>query len=472
MEVLFCTSESIPFAASGGLADVSSALPKYLVEESVKCRVVMPLYSSIPQSLRDSMEYITNFYVQLCWRSLYCGVFKLEYNNVTYYFLDNEYYFKREGIYGHYDDAERFAFFSKAILEMLPHINYKPNVIHSNDWQTALVPVYYSLIYGKYDWYQGIKNVFAIHNIQYQGKYGIDIIEDIVGVPREKFSVLEFDDCTNFMKGAIETADKVVTVSPTYAKEILNPWFSYGLDPILNKRSFKLVGILNGIDYDEYNPQEDTLLYRNYSCESIELKEQNKIELRNRLYLNNENDTPLIAMVTRFTEQKGMDLVLDIFDRLMNEEDVQFVILGSGRKDYEEFFYSMQNKYKGRVSACYGFVRELSHKIYAAADMFLMPSRSEPCGLSQMIALRYGAIPIVRETGGLYDSIKDSEDLKGNGFTFKTYNSNDMLNAIKRSIYGYKNKEGWRILTLRAMNCDNSFKKSAIKYKNLYLSLN
>ncbi len=471
MKVLFCTSESIPFAASGGLADVSSALPKSLNELDVDCRVVMPLYEGISNEFKNKMKYITNFFVPVSWRQQYCGVFMLEHDGVIYYFLDNEYYFKRNNLYGYDDDAERFTFFSRAVLEMISHIDYKPDIIHSNDWQTALIPVYYSLIYVHYNWYYGIKNIFTIHNIQYQGKYGLEIIDNVVGIPAEKISIMEFDNCANFMKGAIESADIVTTVSPTYAKEILSPWFSYGLDSILKDRSFKVCGILNGIDDKEYNPQTDNLIYENYSFSDIQGKFKNKQLLRNRLFLE-QKDVPLIGMVTRLVEQKGIDLVVDALEALLNEEDVQFVILGSGQYEYEKFFFYMQNKYKGRVCACYGFVPELSHKIYAASDLFLMPSKTEPCGLSQMIALRYGSIPIVRETGGLFDSVKDSGDEIGNGFTFKNYQKDDMVYAIKRAVWGYKNKEGFNILRKRAMKCDNSFKKSAKKYLDIYNTIN
>lgn len=468
MKVLFCSSESIPFAASGGLAEVSGSLPKSLRELEIDCRVVMPFYKNIPDKLKSKMEFVTSFNVPLSWRSVYCGVFKCVYRGVTYYFIDNEYYFKRDSLYGYYDDGERFAFFSRAILEMLPYIDYKPDIIHSNDWQTALVPVYYSLIYVHFKWYYGIRNIFTIHNIQYQGKYGMDIIEDVVGVPREKFSVLEFDHCANFMKGAIESSDVVTTVSPTYAHEILNPWFSYGLDPILKERNFKVCGILNGIDNETYNPETDKLIYKNYSINDINSKYENKRLLRERLFLENKINVPLIGMVTRLVDHKGIELVINAFERLMNEEDVQFVILGSGQNEFEDFFNRMQERYHGRVSSCHGFIPELSHKIYAASDLFLMPSKSEPCGLSQMIALRYGSIPIIRATGGLYDSVKDSGDGYGNGFTFNNYTHDDMLNAIKRAVWGYSDRCGFKILMKRAMQCDNSFEKSAGEYANLY----
>ena len=470
MKCLICTSEAVPFAGTGGLSEVCTSLAIELCKSDIDCRVVMPLYSDIEAKYRDKMEFVKSFNVPLAWRSIYCGVFKLFYKGVMFYFIDNEYYFKRCGLYGHYDDAERFAFFSRAILEMLPNVEFKPDIIHCNDWQTALVSVFYSTIYAKYEWYYNIKTVFTIHNIQYQGKYGRELFSDILGLPKKDFSFLEFEGCINFMKGAIEASNRVTTVSKTYSYEILDPWFSHGLSPILNARKFKIEGILNGIDTDSYNPQTDPDIYVNYDKNSIGLKLDNKLELQKRLNLNVREEIPMIGMVTRMVSHKGLDIVREAFDELM-KEDIQFVILGSGDSEYERFFDYMQGKYAGKVSSCHGFVPELSRKIYAASDMFLMPSKSEPCGLAQMIALRYGAIPIVRETGGLFDTIKDSGDNKGNGFTFKNYDPWDMLSAIKRSIAGYYNRDGWEILVKRAMGCNNSWKASAERYIELYNTL-
>lgn len=470
MKVLYCTSEALPFVASGGLGDVSGSLPKALRRRLVGCRVVMPLYDEISQELKDSMHFVTSFSVPVSWRRQYCGIFEARHDGVIYYFIDNQYYFKRKGIYGHFDDAERFAFFSRAILEMLPYIDFKPDIIHANDWQTALVPVYYSVFYSNYDWYKGIKTLFTIHNIQYQGKYGLETMDEILGLPDYGKNIVEYDRCINFLKGAIESANRVSTVSPTYANEIMHPWFSHGLDGILRDRSWKLCGILNGIDTEIYNPETDKEIYKNYSSDTLEDKAENKRLLQERLGLEQNPNVPLIGMVSRLVAHKGLDLVRETLERLLNEENIQFVILGSGDWEYESFFRYMQDKYKNKFVPCYGFIPELSHKIYAGADMFLMPSKSEPCGLSQMIALRYGTIPIVRETGGLFDSIKDSGDGNGNGFTFKTYNSGDMLGAIKRAIAGYwaEDGKGWKTLIERAMNCDNSWRKSAGEYIKLY----
>lgn len=468
MKVLFVASEAQPFAASGGLADVAGSLPHALRQRLIGCRIVMPLYDDIPQSLKEQMRFITSFSVPVSWRRQYCGVFEMRYNSVIYYFIDNQYYFQRQGLYGHYDDAERFAYFSRAVLEMLPYIDFKPDIIHCNDWQTALVPTYYNLFYAQNDWYSGIKTIFTIHNIQYQGKYGTELYDEVVGIPPHGRSILDCDGCINYMKGAIETANRVTTVSPSYAWEIRDPWFSHGLDNMLNARAWKLRGILNGIDTTSYNPATDIQLYAHYSADDLSGKAVNKQKLQERLGLEQNPDIPIIAMVTRLVSHKGLDLVKYALDQLMREEYVQFVILGSGDWEYESFFRSMQDRYSGRLCACHGFIPELSRKIYAGADIFLMPSKAEPCGLSQMIALRYGTIPVVREVGGLRDSIQDSGTGEGNGFTFANYDAMDMLGCIRRAIAGYWQRDGWEILVKRAMNCDNSWSKSATEYINLY----
>lgn len=468
MKVLYVTSEAQPFAASGGLAEVSGSLPHALRQRLIGCRIVMPFYDEIAQEYKDQMRFITSFSVPVSWRRQYCGIFELRHNGVIYYFLDNQYYFKRQGMYGHYDDAERFAFFSRAALEMLPYIDFKPNIIHCNDWQTALVPTYYNLFYSQNGWYKGIKTIFTIHNIQYQGKYGPELYEEVLGIPPQSRSILDCDGCINYMKGAIESANRVTTVSPSYSWEIRDPWFSHGLDPILNARAWKIRGILNGIDTTSYNPATDKQIYVNYNTNDLTGKAENKRKLQERLGLEQNAEVPVIAMVTRLVSHKGLDLVKQALDQLMREEYVQFVILGSGDWEYESFFRSMQDKYPGRLCSCHGFVPELSRKIYAGADMFLMPSKSEPCGLSQMIALRYGTVPIVREVGGLRDSIQDSGTGEGNGFTFKNYDAMDMLGAIRRAIAGYWQHDGWEVLIKRAMSCDNSWARSATEYINLY----
>ena len=468
MKVLYAASEALPFAASGGLADVAGSLPQALRKRLIGCRVVMPLYSTIKQELKDTMKFITNISVPVAWRRQYCGIFEAKYGGVTYYLLDNEYYFKRDGLYGYYDDAERFAFFSRAILEIIPHIDFKPDVIHCNDWQTALTPLYYSTIYATQPGYENIKTVFTIHNIQYQGVYGKELIDNVVGLDYSHKNLIEYDDTVNFSKAAIECANAVSTVSPSYAKEILDPWYSHGLDTILKERSFKLRGILNGIDVENYNPETDKDIFKNYSAEKMTGKATNKRELQKFFGLPEKKDTPVMGMVTRLVSHKGLDLCKAVLDELLATTDIQLVVLGSGDTEYEDFFRGLASRYPEQVGLCLGFIPDLARKIYAGTDLFLMPSKSEPCGLSQMVALRYGSIPIVRETGGLRDSVKDSGDNEGNGFTFANYNAHEMLHAIRRACEGYSDKKGWKILVKRAMESDNSWGKSANEYIRMY----
>ena len=471
MKVLYVSSEALPFKTSGGLGDVAGSLPQALRKRLIGCRVVMPLYDTISQELKDSMTFITSISVPVAWRRQYCGVFEAKAGGVIYYLIDNQYYFKRDGLYGYYDDAERFAFFSRAVLEIIPYIDFKPDIIHCNDWQSALTPVYYTTLYANRPGYENIKTVFTIHNIQYQGNYGMELVNEVVGIPEGTSSLIEYDGDVNFMKGAIETADRVTTVSPSYANEILDPWYSHGLDIILNQRSWKLSGILNGIDTELYNPETDKDIAANYNAADFKNKKIDKQKLQEYFSLPERDDVPVIGMVTRLVGHKGLDLVRAVLDELLNTCDVQFVVLGSGEWQYENFFKEMAAKYPDKMGLKLGFIPSLSKKIYAGADMFLMPSKSEPCGLSQMISLRYGTIPIVRETGGLRDSIKDSGDGEGNGFTFASYNAHDMLFTIKRALEGYQNREGWNILVKRAMECDNSWGKSANEYIKLYKAL-
>ena len=467
MKVLFASSEAYPFAMSGGLADVAGALPKALRKRFVGCRIILPLYGTISEELRNKMSFVCSVTVPVSWRRQYCGVFEAHQDGVIYYFIDNQFYFKRDSLYGHYDDAERFAFFSRAVLEVLPHIDFKPDIIHCNDWQTALIPVYLDAFYKGAEFYKDIKTVFTIHNIQYQGQYGGEILGVVLGLPEDRRGIVEYGDCINFMKGAIQCADKVTTVSPTYANEILSPYYSHGLDGILKQFTYKTTGIVNGIDVDVYNPETDKLIYKNFTAEDISGKAINKASLQKELGLPQNPDTPLIGIVTRHVKHKGIDLVKCVFEEIVNE-DVQFAVLGSGEWEFETFFYEMSKKYPEKVGLKLGFNPTLAHRIYAGADMFLMPSQSEPCGLAQMVALRYGTIPIVRETGGLNDTIKDSHDGFGNGFTFKNYNAHDMKYTVMRALEGYKHKDGWSILRERAMKCDNSWKTSANAYLGLY----
>ncbi len=470
MKTLFVTSEAYPFMVSGGLGDVSGALPAALRSRFIGCRVVMPLYEDVKEELKAQMKFIGSLSVPVSWRRQYCGVFEAKYNGVIYYLLDNQYYFKRHGLYGYFDDAERFAFFSRAALEIIPLIGYKPDIIHCNDWQSALVPTYYHLFYAGRHEYQNMKTVLTIHNIQYQGKYGEEILEDVLGIPYEARSLLENEGAVNIIKGGIETAHAVTTVSPTYAKEILDPWFSYGLDSILKERSWKLRGIINGIDVDVYNPETDSMIAANYSAEDRSGKAQNKRALQEQMGLPVREDVPVIGIVSRLVSQKGLDLVKYALEEMM-QWDVQFVILGSGDWVYESYFDEMAAKYPQKIGLKLGFIPALAHQIYAGADMFLMPSKFEPCGLAQLISLRYGTLPIVRETGGLKDTVFDCGGENGNGFTFQTYNGDDMKDAVHRAVMMYQNPEAWNEAVTRAMNCDHSWGQSAGEYAKLYKEL-
>ncbi len=467
MKILYAASEVYPFAMSGGLADVAYALPKALRRRLIGCRVVLPLYDTIAEEYKQKMTFITSITVPVAWRRQYCGIFELKQDGVIYYFIDNQYYFKRGGLYGFYDDAERYSFFSRAVLEMIQYIDFIPDIIHCNDWQTSLVPVFLNALYRENERYRGIHTILTIHNIQYQGKYGYELLGDVIGLPGNRNCLVDYDDCVNFMKGGIQEADRVTTVSPTYASEILNPYYGHGLDRILNELSYKLSGIVNGIDVDVYNPETDNLIYANYSAEDYSNKAVNKAELQKELGLPARKDVPVIGIVSRMVKHKGFDLVKCVFENLI-ANDVQFAIVGSGEWEFETFFHSMAQKYPDKVGLKLGFSPKLAHCIYAGADIFLMPSQSEPCGLAQMVALRYGTIPIVRQTGGLNDTISDSGDGVGNGFTFKSYNAHDMEHAIHRALQGYADKKGWDILLQRAMACDNSWNKSASDYIRLY----
>lgn len=472
MKVLYAVSEAKPFIASGGLADVAGSLPVALRRRLIGCRLVMPMYEGIPEEYKNEMRFITHITVPVAWRRQYCGIFELKYQGVICYFIDNQYYFKRQGIYGHYDDAERFAFFSRAVLEMIPYIDFKPDVIHCNDWQTALVPVYYSKYYATREGFENIKTVFTIHNIQYQGKYGREILGDVAGFSEDDVSLLENDGCINFMKGAIECSNVVTTVSPSYAQEILNPWYAYGLDSILNARKYKIHGILNGIDTVSNDPATDKALPANFDVNHIEGKAKCKAALQKEMGLPVRADVPLIGVVSRLVSHKGFDLIKCVLDEMLSGSDVQMVVLGSGEWQYESFFSEAAQRYPDKLAVKLGFIPALASRIYGGSDMFLMPSKSEPCGLSQMFALRYGSVPIVRATGGLKDSVTDSGILgEGNGFVFEDYNAHEMLHTVRRAIDGYADRDGWAILRRRAMECDFSWGRSANEYIKLYKQL-
>lgn len=469
MKILFAASEAVPFAASGGLADVVGSLPKAISDKGHECAVVIPLYKDVKPELRGKMKFLTNITVDVSWRKQYCGIFTAEKNGIVYYFIDNEYYYLRDGMYGHYDDCERFVFFDRAVLEMLKFIDFRPDVIHCNDWQTALIPVYYNVYYKYQQGYDGIKTLFTIHNIEYQGKYGKEVLNELMGIPAYNAGLLDYDGYVNMLKGAIETADKITTVSPSYAWEILDPWYAHGLDRILVTKQYKLKGIMNGIDTVLYDPENDPFIIENYNAKELAGKEYCKLALLNQLGLDEGNE-PVIGIVCRFVKHKGIDLIRCVFEEMVNM-GIKFVILGQGEKIYADVFREMAARYPKRVSVTIGFDPEFSHKIYAGADMFLMPSASEPCGLTQMISMRYGTIPIVRETGGLRDSVRDNGGINGNGFTFKTSNANDMLDAVKRALHDYNDKSVWTELVRRAMSCNFSWDAPADQYIELYKDL-
>jgi len=465
-KILFVASEATPFIATGGLADVIGSLPKALAQDpAYDVRVVLPLYSDIKSEVRRKMSFLGNIFTPLSWRNQYCGVFTCEEKGVKFYFIDNEYYFKRTGCYGYYDDGERFAFFSKSVLEILPFIDFYPDVLHCHDWQAALAAIYLKTIYCKREKYSLIRAIFTIHNIEYQGKFSLDILGDLFGIDEEYKGLVEYNGCINLMKGAIECSEKISTVSPTYAKEIKSSHYAHGLEDIIRKNEGKLTGILNGIDVLSYNAETDKALFANYSAEDLSQKAVCKAELQKMLGLPVRN-VPIIAMITRLVAHKGVELVQSVIEDVLHE-DVQFVLLGTGESGYENYFTDLGKRYEGKVSANIAFNGDLSRKIYSGADMFLMPSLSEPCGLSQMIASRYATVPIVRETGGLFDSIRPYGS-GGNGFTFASRNPYDMLYVIHEAIDLYKNHEEWQALLKKVIAVDFSWQQSAKEYKKLY----
>lgn len=472
-KILYIAGEALPFASSGGLGDVIGSLPISLSEQKEDdIRVILPLYSQVTEKYRKKMKFLGSRTVQLSWRSQYCGIFEYKQKGVTYYFLDNEYYFKRARLYGEYDDAERFAFFCRAAMEILPDIDFIPDILHAHDWHAALSVIYLKQCYAKIDErFANTKAVFTIHNIQYQGIFDFAILGDVFGLMPSDREIVEYDGCINLLKGAIVCADKVTTVSPTYAKEILSPKFSHGLDNVLNIYSYKLSGILNGIDRDYYNPSKDKEIFANFNSRNTEGKSICKSGLQRMLGLP-ERDVPLIAVISRLVSHKGLDLVMLAGDDLL-KDDVQLVVLGMGDKSYESYFENLASRFPEKCKTLITYNRDLSKRIYSAADIFLMPSRSEPCGLAQMICSRYGAVPVIHETGGLYDSIKDIGcEGGGNGFTFAAYSAYEMLGSVERAVGMFKNdRDGFNKLRKKVMRVDFSWKQSALSYKELYNQL-
>ncbi len=469
MKVLYATSEASPFLKTGGLGDVLGALPKAVKKKGVDSRIIMPLYSHIPDSLKKNMEFINSFYVTISWRKTYCGVFRLMVDDVIYYFIDNEQYFSRQNVYGEYDDSERFAFFSKAVLDVLNLIDFFPDIIHVNDWQTALLPVYLNAFYRADPRYAPIKTVLSIHNIEFQGKYNPIILGSIFGLDVNFRSLLMYDGDINLLKGGIEACDMITTVSNSYANEILNERYSHGLHNILISRQYKLRGIVNGIDTDMFNPEKDSAIAKTYSYETIRFKWLNKKSLQKEMGLEISNNIPVIGMVTRMTSQKGIELLCEVAHEISNLP-VQLIILGTGDSHFEGFFYNWEQSCHDKVRSYIGFSGDMAQKIYAGADFFLMPSKSEPCGLAQMIALRYGTIPIVHTVGGLKDTVKpyNPQTKEGNGITFQSFNAYDMLDAIKRAIELFHDKQSFSALRKNAMSGDYSWEVPAQKYIEIY----
>lgn len=468
-KVIFVGSEAAPFIATGGLADVLGSLPKALAANgNLDVSVFLPLYGGIKEEFKREFKFVANFNVSVAWRYQYCGVFFYEYQGVKFYFIDNEYYFKREGnIYGFYDDGERYAFFSRAVLDAIAKLDIYPDIIHCNDWQTAATIIFLKGMYYGDERFRKIKSVFTIHNIEYQGIFGMDTYSDLFGFTESIKNYVEFDGCVNLMKGAIEMTDIVSTVSPTYSNELRNAYFAHGLQDIINRNAHKLYGILNGIDVDYYNPQTDKFLFANYSEKDLSGKAVCKRELQKMLGLPQREDVPIIAVISRLVSHKGLDLIRCVIESLL-DQDVQVVILGKGEIGYENFFNHVAYCYKGKCATVIAFNQDLSRKIYSGADIFLMPSKMEPCGLSQMIASRYGTVPVVRETGGLNDSIKAYDGVKGNGFTFHDYNAHDMLYVINQAVRTYKDKNAWKDVQNKAMTTDFSWKNQSYEYERLY----
>lgn len=469
--ILFVASEANPFAGTGGLADVIGSLPKALAKNgNYDVRVAVPLYQSVSSAWRDTFRFVGNFNVPLSWRNQYCGIFTTKYEGVTFYFIDNEYYFKRTGLYGHGDDGERFAFFSKAVLEMMGYLDYYPDVMHSHDWQSALSVIYLKTLYKGKGNYDKIRALFTIHNIEYQGKFGFDAFGDIFGLPEYAYDMVEYDGCINLMKGAIQLAEKFSTVSKTYASEIKNAFFAHGLQGIIADNEFKMTGILNGIDQDVYSAKKDDKLFANFSATDLSGKAICKAELQKMLNLPVNENVPVISIITRLVSQKGLDLIKVVFEDILSE-DVQIIILGTGDKEYEDYFVDIANRYEGKCRTIIAYNKDLASKIYSGSDIFLMPSKHEPCGLSQMIACKYATVPVVRSTGGLADSINaynDEERKSGNGFKFYNYNAHEMLYVIKDAIFTFGNKKEWVKLQKSAIKTDFSWKKSACEYEKLY----
>ncbi len=475
-KLLFVGAEVMPFAATGGLGDVLGSLPQALAATGeTDVRVVLPLYGAVSEEWRKQMKQEAVFYVHLAWREQYCGVYSLKKSGVTYYFIDNEYYFKRQNLYGFFDDGERYAYFCMAAMELMCRLDFYPDILHAHDWQAALSVVYLNCIYRGRPGYGNIRTVFTIHNIEYQGYYDFAILGDVFSLGENEHSLMDHDGCINLMKAAVECADRVTTVSPRYAEEIKTAEYAHGLESCLNRNAYKLSGILNGIDYKYYDAKTDKAIAAPFGVRSLGGKVKNKLALQKETGLPQREDVPMLSIISRLASHKGLDIVAEcIYDIVMNN-DVQLVILGKGESKYEQFFLNLQACFPEKVRALITYDRDLSKRIYAATDIFIMPSKSEPCGLSQMIASRYGAIPVVRETGGLYDSIKpfwlEGKVMHGNGFTFANYSSWELGDRIYAALALFSDKELCKKLIVKIMKTDFSWTVSAEKYLALYSEL-
>ena len=468
MKVCFIAAEAAPFVKVGGLGDVIGSLPKALRELGVDARVILPLYSSIDRE-RFGLKYKAYQFVDLGWRHSYCGIFETEVDGVPCYFVDNEQYFNRDSIYGQADDGERFAFFSKAALEILPALDFKPDVVNVNDWHTALSVIYLDVLKSREaEFYKDMKSVLSIHNIEFQGRFNPYEMGNLFGLENKYFDALIYNGDVNLLKGAIQLADRVNTVSETYAREILDPYFSYGLDKILTVEQGKLRGILNGIDLDKFNPKTDPMIPVNYDLKTFEDKVQNKLAFQKEMDLEVNADIPLIGMVTRLTHQKGIDLILQASEEIL-KTGAQLVILGTGDAHYESALRSLEHYRHDRVRSILLFSNEMSAKIYAASDLFLMPSKTEPCGLSQLISMRYGTVPVVHRVGGLRDTVIPFTGVEGNGFTFESFQAGDMMDAIYRAVTCfYQSLDEWKQIIKNNLQKDVSWEQSAKKYLDLY----
>lgn len=474
MKILFVGSEAIPFMSTGGLGDVLGSLPAALAsEKNMDVRVVLPLHKSTKQKFINELTFVGETYVYLSWRCQYCGVFSCVRNGVTYYFIDNEYYFQRDSAYGNFDDAEIYGFFGKAVLDIMPLIDFYPDILHTNDWQSAMSVVYLKRKYASLPEYSHIKTIYTIHNIDYQGVFPLHIIGDVFGLDSmDDLVTVEYNDCMNLTKGAIVCADQVSTVSERYANEIQTEFYSSGLHHVLHMFADKVCGIVNGIDVDYYNPVTDDAIPSKFDSKNLEGKAICKRELQRLSGLPENPNVPVISMVSRLASHKGFDLVKYILPEILSF-GVQFVLLGTGEQEIEDYFKELQMQYPTQVKAFIEFNKDLSKKIYAGSDIFLMPSKSEPCGLAQMISSRYGTVPVVRETGGLYDTIKAYNKYtdEGNGFTFANYNAHEMKDAIGRAVELYNDGQKWDALVRKIMEIDFSWGVSATKYMNMYKKL-